>query len=105
MLSFKLIFSNGLRICIPQLLNKQESVLKIILHNAKWTSRWRQISMHSLTKVSFFFVGGDRCSSVNYYTCITLYSWTIPFCVSSGGGCQLTRIAVPFPSFLDTVTL
>ena len=35
----------------------------------------------------------------------TLYSWTIPFWVSSGGGCQLTRIAVPFPSFFDTVTL
>lgn len=35
----------------------------------------------------------------------TLYSWTIPFWLSSGGGCQVTTIAVPFPSFLVTETL
>lgn len=52
-----------------------------------------------------FLCRGRRVSISNYYICITLYSWTIPFWVSSGGGCQLTRIAVPFPSFFDTVTL
>lgn len=35
---------------------------------------------------------------------LTLYSWTTPFCSSSGGGCQATRMAVPLVSLLVMVT-
>ena len=34
----------------------------------------------------------------------TLYSWTTPFCSSSGGGCQETTMAVPLSSLSVTVT-
>lgn len=34
----------------------------------------------------------------------TLYSCTTPFCSSSGGGCQVTRIAVPLSPLPVTVT-
>lgn len=36
--------------------------------------------------------------------CITLYSWTTPFCPSSGGGCQETTMAVPLSPLSATVT-
>lgn len=35
---------------------------------------------------------------------ITLYSWTTPFCSSSGGGCQETTMAVPLSPLSVTVT-
>lgn len=36
---------------------------------------------------------------------VTLYSWTTPFCSSSGGGCQETTMAVPLSPLSITVTL
>lgn len=35
---------------------------------------------------------------------VTLYSWTTPFCSSSGGGCQETMMAVPLSPLSVTVT-
>lgn len=35
---------------------------------------------------------------------VTLYSWTTPFCSSSGGGCQETTMAVPLSPLSITVT-
>lgn len=35
---------------------------------------------------------------------LTLYSWTTPFCSSSGGGCQETTMAVPLSPVSVTVT-
>lgn len=35
---------------------------------------------------------------------VTLYSWTTPFCSSSGGGCQETTMAVPLSPLSVTVT-
>lgn len=68
----------------------------IFLSHFLWvTRRWSQASTNSQAPSAR---GPSHASS-------TLYSWTIPFWLSSGGGCQVTTIAVPFPSFLVTETL
>lgn len=45
-----------------------------------------------------------RPEAVFFFVCFTLYSWTIPFCSSSGGGCQETTMAVPLSPLSATVT-
>lgn len=40
-----------------------------------------------------------------FFFLVTLYSWTTPFCSSSGGGCQETMMAVPLSPLSVTVTL
>lgn len=40
-----------------------------------------------------------------FFLSVTLYSWTTPFCSSSGGGCQETMMAVPLSPLSVTVTL
>lgn len=39
-----------------------------------------------------------------FFFFVTLYSWTTPFCSSSGGGCQETMMAVPLSPLSATVT-
>lgn len=63
------------------------------------SSRWSHASTNNLP----IKTQPTLCQGI--YASITLYSWTIPFWLSSGGGCQVTTIAVPFPSFLVTETL
>lgn len=40
----------------------------------------------------------------SFFFYVTLYSWTTPFCSSSGGGCQETTMAVPLSPLSVTVT-
>lgn len=66
------------------------------------TSRWSQASTNNPT---CHYLANSPHGRGSRHDSSTLYSWTIPFWLSSGGGCQVTTIAVPFPSFLVTETL
>ena len=62
--------------------------------------------------VSFMFLQNkshlfrsEGTTSCRHLFIVTLYSWTTPFCSSSGGGCQETMMAVPLSPLSVTVTL
>ena len=75
----------------------------IFLSHFLWlTRRWSQASMNNLI---CHYLANTPSARGSRHASSTLYSWTIPFWLSSGGGCQVTTIAVPFPSFLVTETL
>lgn len=72
---------------------------------------WASSPLFCLLCVSFWTVplaqtwGNCWLFGFFFFFLVTLYSWTTPFCSSSGGGCQETMMAVPLSPLSVTVTL
>lgn len=71
------------------LLSAQSATMFVFLLGLNWTNPFAQTWKDCLL----------------YCFVVTLYSWTTPFCSSSGGGCQETTMAVPLSPLSVTVTL
>lgn len=79
--------------------------------NGVWASKYNFLfhflfpsSTTILHSVVVFFILSLSLSHCLFPVVRTLYSCTTPFCSSSGGGCQDTRIAVPLSPLPVTVT-